>query len=100
MGLKIVWTPKAVETFGKRIAYLQEHWTDKEIFNFTKRVNEYLLTLQTQPLIFRKSSKLKHTHIGVLIKQVSIVYRIKPKTQTIELIAFIDNRQNPRRQNY
>jgi len=38
MGLKIVWTPKAVETFGKRIAYLQEHWTDKEIFNFTKEL--------------------------------------------------------------
>ena len=97
MGIEIVWTKKAVETFGKRIAYLQEHWTEKEIFNFTARVNEYLETLQTQPLMFRKSARIKHTHIGVIIKQVSLVYRIKPKSQRIELIAFIDNRQNPKK---
>jgi hypothetical protein len=97
MGIEIVWTRKAVETFGKRIAYLQEHWTEKELFNFTTRVNEYLETLQTQPLMFRKSVRIKHTHIGVIIKQVSLVYRIKPKSQCIELIAFIDNRQNPKK---
>lgn len=97
MGIEIVWTKKAVQTFGKRIAYLQEHWTEKEIFNFTARVNEYLETLQTQPLMFRKSTRIKHTHIGVIIKQVSLVYRIKPKSQRIELIAFIDNRQNPKK---
>lgn len=100
MGIEIVWTKKAVQTFGERIIYLEEHWTEKEIFNFTARVNEYLNSLQSQPLMFRKSAKLKHTHIGVIIKQVSLVYRVKPKSNMIELIAFIDNRQNPKRQNY
>jgi plasmid stabilization system protein ParE len=100
MGTEIIWTKRAIKTFGKRIAYLEEHWTDKEIFNFTARVNEFLSTLQTQPLMFRKSARLRSTHIGVIVKQVSLVYRIKPKNRTIELIAFIDNRQNPKRQNY
>jgi plasmid stabilization system protein ParE len=100
MGTKIIWTRKAIDTFGKRIAYLEEHWTEKEIFNFTSRVNDYLNSLKTQPLMFRKSTKLKHTHIGVIIKQVSLVYRLKPKSETIELIAFIDNRQNPKKQSY
>jgi len=100
MGPEIVWTKKAVYTFGKRIAYLEEHWTEKEIFNFTARVNEYLGSLQHQPLMFRKSARLKNTHIGVIIKQVSLVYRVRPKNNTIELIAFIDNRQNPKQQRY
>ena len=100
MGIEIIWTKKAVRTFGKRIVYLEEHWTEKEIFNFTNRVNEYLESLQSQPLMFRKSIRLKNTHIGVIIKQVSLVYRVKPKNQIIELIAFIDTRQNPMRQNY
>jgi hypothetical protein len=100
MGPEIIWTRRAVNTFRKRIAYLEEHWTEKEIFNFTARVNEYLNSLQSEPLMFRKSTKLKHTHIGVIIKQVSLVYHIKPKNQSIVLIAFIDNRQNPKRQNY
>ena len=100
MGPEIVWTKKAIKTFDNRIAYLEEHWTEKEIRNFIARVSEYLTTLRTQPLMFRKSTRLKHTHVGVIIKQVSLVYRVKPKSNTIELIAFIDNRQNPQRQNY
>jgi plasmid stabilization system protein ParE len=100
MGIEIIWTKRAVQTFGKRIAYLEEHWTEKEIFNFTSRVNEYLESLQSQPLMFRKSARLRHTHIGVIIKEVSLIYRVKAKGRTIELVAFIDNRQNPKRQNY
>lgn len=79
MGLEIVWTKRAIKTFNKRIAYLEENWTEKEIFNFTGRVNEYLTSLKTQPEMFRKTSRLKHMHIGVIIKQVSLVYRFKPK---------------------
>ncbi|MGF7080478.1 type II toxin-antitoxin system RelE/ParE family toxin [Mucilaginibacter sp. UYCu711] len=100
MGVEIIWTPRALKTFGKRIAYLEEHWTEKEIFNFTARVNEYLETLKTEPLMFRKSTRLKQTHIGVIIKQVSLVYRFKAKNNKIELIAFIDSRQNPKKQDY
>jgi plasmid stabilization system protein ParE len=100
MGVEIIWTKRAIKTFGKRIAYLEEHWTEKEILKFTARVNEYLNSLQDQPLMFRKSARLKHTHVGVIIKQVSLVYRVKPNSYSIELIAFIDNRQNPKRQNY
>jgi plasmid stabilization system protein ParE len=100
MGPEIIWTKKAVQTFEKRITYLEEHWTEKEIFNFTARVSEYLISLKTQPLMFRKSARLKQTHIGVIIKQVSLVYRVKAKSNTIELVAFIDNRQNPKRQKY
>jgi len=97
MGTKIVWTPRAIKTFDKRIAYLEKHWTEREIHNFTSRVNEYLALLQDHPLMYRKSTRLKHTHIGVIIKQVSLVYRIKPGSDYIELIAFIDNRQNPKK---
>lgn len=97
MGIKIVWTPKAIKTFAARIAYLEQHWTEKEILRFTNRVNEYLHTLQTQPEMFRSSTRLKHTHIGVIIKQVSLVYRFKPKSNVMELVAFIDNRQHPKK---
>ncbi len=87
MGPEIIWTKKAIKTFSNRIAYLEEHWTEKEIFNFISRVNEYLDTLKSQPLMFRKPVRLKNTHIGVIIKQVSLVYRIKLRKNKIELIA-------------
>ena len=100
MGIEIRWTKRALNTFGKRIAYLEKHWTEREIHNFTSRVNEYLNTLQTQPLMYRHSTRLKNTHIGVIIKQVSLVYRVRPNGNIIELIAFIDNRQNPKKQRF
>jgi len=73
MGFEIVWTKKAVKTFSNRIAYLEENRTQKEIFNFTARVNEYLESLQDQPLMFRKSIKINDTNICVIIKQVSLI---------------------------
>jgi hypothetical protein len=88
MGAEVIWTKKAIKTFGDRIAYLEEHWTEKEIFNFTTRVNEYLRTLQTQPLMFRKSTKLKHTHIGVIIKQVSSCVPYKTKESNNRVNCF------------
>jgi hypothetical protein len=50
--------------------------------------------------MFRKSAKITHTHIGVIVKQVSVVYRIKPRNKVIELIAFIDNRQGLKTNRY
>jgi len=43
MGFEIIWTNRAVLTLGKRIEYLELHWNEKEIFNFTERVSEYYL---------------------------------------------------------
>lgn len=96
MGFEIVWTKKAIQTFEKRILYLQEHWTDREILNFTAAVNQYLFALKTQPLMFHETSMQKQKRIGVIIKQVSLIYRVNNQTQIIQLIAFIDNRQNPK----
>lgn len=98
MGFEVKWTPKAIKTFDSRISYLRDHWTEKEIFQFTKRVNDFLENLKTQPLMFRKSKRLKNIHIGLIIKEVSLVYRVNSKENIIELITFIDNRQNPKQQ--
>lgn len=54
-----------------------------------------LSSVREQPLMYRKSDKLKNVHIGVIIKQVSLVYRVKPRKREIELIVFMDTRQNP-----
>lgn len=35
--------------------------------------------------------------MGIIIKQVSLIYRVKAFSKEIELISFIDNRQDPKR---
>lgn len=97
MSYTIAWTEEALSTFEDRIAYLKEHWTEREIKNFKNRVNEYLKILETEPLMAKRPGRFKNVHMGLILKQVSLVYRVKPIVKQIELISFIDNRQNPKR---
>lgn len=92
--MEIIWSKKAGETFQKNIDYLKENWTEIEVKKFINRVFTYLETLRKEPFISRKTYKTKHTHIGVIIPHISVVYRIKPQKQTLEIVTFIDNRQS------
>jgi plasmid stabilization system protein ParE len=89
--------PEAILTFGNRIEYLKIHWTDKEIRNFENRIKQYLEVLKDEPYIGKRPGKLKNVYIGVIIKPVSLIYRVKSRTKEIELLLFIDNRQDPKR---
>jgi len=89
--------PEAFKTFNDRIAYLEIHWTDKEIASFHKRVKEYLETLKDKPFIGKQAGKAKNVHIGLILKQVSLIYRVKIRTKEIELLLFIDIRQDPKK---
>jgi len=97
VGFKVVWTNKALDTFARNIAYLQEKWTEKEVNAFSNKVNDILSAIREQPLMYRKSEKLSNVHISLIVKQVSLVYRVKPRKKEIELIAFLDNRQDPKK---
>lgn len=95
--MKIIWSKRAGETFQKNIDYLKESWTDIEVKKFTLRVFKYLETLAKEPLISRKTYKTKYTHIGSIIPHISVVYRVKPNSDTLEIVTFIDNRQSKKK---
>ena len=97
MSYSIFWSPDAAESFEKRIDYLREHWTDREIKNFIARVSIYLKNLQEEPFIGKQTGKRKNVRTGLVIKEVSIIYRVHPANKEVELVLFIDNRQNPRK---
>lgn len=92
--MDIIWSKKAGETFQQNIDYLKDNWTEIEVKKFVTRVFSYLETLSEEPLISRKTYKTKNTHIGIIIPHISVVYRIKRKSNTLEIVTFIDNRQS------
>ena len=97
MKYAIIWSPTAINTFEERLKYLEIHFTEKEIKKFIKRVSNYLDTLSNEPLITKRPGKPKNVHIGLVIKPVSLIYRVKPLKKELELVAFIDNRQSPKK---
>ncbi|TKC03148.1 type II toxin-antitoxin system RelE/ParE family toxin [Pedobacter cryotolerans] len=92
--MNIIWSNKAVETLQKNVDYLLENWPEVESKKFLKRVFEYIETISSAPFIARKTFKTKHTYIGVIVPQISVIYRIKQKSNTLEIVTFIDNRQS------
>jgi plasmid stabilization system protein ParE len=97
MNYTIIWSPDALSSFDDRIQYLKIHWTEKEITNFKARVKKYLVTLAEEPLIGKRPGKHKNLHMGLIIKPVSLIYRVNKIRKEIELVLFIDNRQDPRK---
>ncbi|MBS1530265.1 MAG: type II toxin-antitoxin system RelE/ParE family toxin [Bacteroidetes bacterium] len=94
MSYPIIWSPRARISYYKILDYLDEQWTLREIENFIDRTEQALSHISRNPLLYQYS-KANESYRCVLVKQVSLFYRIK-STQ-VELLVFWDNRQNPAR---
>jgi len=94
MDYEIVWSPVAKTSYFAILDYLEKNWTTKEIHAFVQRTEDILDVIKTRTSLFQYS-KSSDTHRCVLVKQVSLFYRVRPATSRIELLVFWDNRQNP-----
>lgn len=92
MQYVVVWSPVAEITYAQVLEYLDEHWTVKEIAAFIKRTDEVIAHITNNPLLYSRSLK-SDTHKCVVVKQVSLFYRVK--SNQIELLIFWDNRLDP-----
>ncbi|MBS1527568.1 MAG: hypothetical protein JST19_18110 [Bacteroidetes bacterium] len=90
----ISWSPEARITYYRLLDYLDERWTFREIENLIDRTDEALSHISRNPLLYPYSQE-SNAHRCVLVKQVSLFYRIK--SNNVELLTFWDNRQDPAR---
>lgn len=93
MALEIKWSKRADKKFDKILNYLAENWGDRITRSFVKKVYEFLNILSEFPEIGSIENKEKGIRGFTIVKQVNIFYRIKD--DTIILLNFFDNRQNP-----
>lgn len=92
VSYNIVWSPSAKLTYMQVLEYLYQEWTEKEIRFFMLRTNEVIKHITTTPLLY-PYSKESDTRKCVVVKQVSLFYRLKELQ--VEILMFWDNRQNP-----
>ncbi|MEX2230736.1 MAG: type II toxin-antitoxin system RelE/ParE family toxin [Cyclobacteriaceae bacterium] len=92
--MKIHWSPRASNDYLAVLQYLQKEWGVKVVQSFVKRVNDILSLILANPNLFNPSQKKKEIRRCVITKHISLYYR--QNNQKIELIAFIDNRSNPK----
>ncbi len=95
MALKIVWSKRASLRFDHIVSFLVGEWGEKSAKDFIIKVFDFLDTLSEFPEIGSLENKEKNIRGFTLLKQVNLYYRIKD--DTIILILFFDNRQNPKK---
>lgn len=91
-GYKIHWTDNALDELAKTIGYLQENFTDKEIRKLALNIERTVELISRNPNIFSKS-EFKGTYKIVILKYNTLYYQVRENS--IEILSFFSNRQNP-----
>lgn len=95
MAFKIIWSPKAVDTFEDVIDYLQTNWTEKEIINFVAETEHIVHLISLNPHLFRSSEK-ENVFEAVITKHNLLLYQVNQTAKSIELLSFFDTRKDPK----
>jgi plasmid stabilization system protein ParE len=90
----VIWSPKVRLSYYQILEYLEEERTINELEAFINRTEEVINHICGNPLLYPFSKK-SETRKCVVVKQVSLFYRVK--LNSIELLVFWDNRQDPKK---
>lgn len=91
-GYKIRWTDHALSELAETFEYAAQFWTEKASQKLAKEIECILTLVSKSPELFQKSD-IKNVRRAVVLKHNSLYYRIKE--DTVEIVSFFANRQNP-----
>jgi len=94
-GYRILWTDFALIELEATIEYLLEKWTEKELESLALKIEEALELISMNPNLFQFSDVKKGIRRVVIAKYNTMYYRTKE--DSVEIISFFSNRQNPSR---
>jgi plasmid stabilization system protein ParE len=94
-GYKILWSDRAVIDLQNILNYLLNKWTEKEVRNFVKKLDNRLELIAVNPRLFPNTNKRKNVRRSVLIRQTVIYY--ETSNNAIKIVTLFDPRQNPKK---
>jgi plasmid stabilization system protein ParE len=90
---EVRWSSRAIRDLDKIIEYLRTNWTEKEVKNFSDKLNKAIGLISKRPKLFRLTSFRNNLRRCVLSRQTTIYYQeIK---NVIYIVSLFDNRRNP-----
>lgn len=98
MALEICWPRRESNKFDKILEYLLEEWDERITGNFVKKVYGFLEILSEYTEIGTVESKEKGIRGFTVVKDINIFYKVNE--ETIVLLDFFDNRQNPEKKRF
>ena len=97
MDKTVVFSKRSKNSLSKLLHYLEQEWSLKVKNEFIKKLDRCVLQISKHPESCPVSKDFSGLYKCVVTKQTTLYYRIKEKE--IQVIAFFDNRQDPKKRN-
>ena len=92
-GYRILWTLNAISELEGIVPYLEEHWTERELTNFSRELDHTVELISRNPELFQASIARKDIRKAVIAKYTNLYYRMGENT--VVILSLFSNRQNP-----
>jgi len=96
MAYQIIWTTKADNRLKNILHYLVSQFSHADAERFLDNVSEKLHLISSVVVSHRRSQKHKHLYYPIIRKRTLLIYRIKSRSGTIEILDLWDARQDPK----
>lgn len=94
-GYKVLWTDFALSELAQTIKYLEENWTEKDVRNFSVKLEETIVFISQNPNLFQSSEIKKDVRRAVVTKHNTLYYRLV--NNHFEVVSFFSNWQNSKK---
>ena len=91
-GYRILWTDNAINELEQTIDFLKLNWTNKEIEQLIKALNQTADLISINPRLFPVSYKSKVRK--AVVDSLNTIY-FRENENSIEILSFFSNRQHP-----
>jgi len=94
--MKVLWTPTAELSYSRELENISKKWTVTEVINFMDLVDNFIENLKSG-IIQGKISAKTNMWSFVISKQTTLFFDVFEDIQTIELLLFWNNKDNPKK---
>ncbi|REL32858.1 type II toxin-antitoxin system RelE/ParE family toxin [Rhodohalobacter sp. SW132] len=91
---QVYWSQKATSDYWKNIDYLLEYWDLKVAHAFIDKTNHTIDLIQKSPEAFPETD-YKNIRRAIIVPQITLFYRLNFNDDSIDLLRFWSNFQNP-----
>ena len=91
---QVIWSDVATTAYEQVWNYVFQHWSIDTVFELDQQVQDLLEKLSIHHRIGSSLAEYPGLRKCVINTHNSLIYRIDETTETIRIIAFIDNRMN------
>lgn len=94
-GYELFWSERASTDLQSILKHLSENWSQREMKNFSNRLDSRINLIVQFPNLFPSSGKRKSIKRSVLTKHITIYYQVNTRKNIITILSLFDTRQNP-----